>query len=112
MGENEKRKTAFRINYGFFGFLILDFGFCGTSSTFQNCINDILYEYLNTFSSAYIGDIFIYNRTKKTHVKHIRLVFQKFQKIGLQLDIDKYEFYVLEIKYLNLIITLENITIT
>ena len=65
MTENEKWKTVFRIKYGFFEFLIMNFGFCGTPSTFQNYINDILHEYLNIFCSAYIDDVFIYNKTKK-----------------------------------------------
>ena len=38
-------------------------------------------------------------------------MFQNFQKIGLQLDIYKYEFYVQETKYLNLIIMPKNIKI-
>ena len=37
------------------------------------------------------------------------MVFQKFQKTALQLDIDKCEFYVQKIKYLNFIITTKNI---
>ena len=63
--ENEKWKTVFRTKYGFFESLIMNFGLYGVLSTFQNYINDILYEYLNTFCSAYIDDIFIYNETKK-----------------------------------------------
>ena len=87
----------------------MNFGLCGTPSAFQNYINDILHEHLNTFCSAYIDDIFIYSKSKKEHAKHVRLVFQKFQKAGLQLDIDKCEFYAQEIKYLGLIITPESI---
>ena len=53
-----------------------------------------------------MDDIFIYNKTKKKkHMKHVQQILQKLQKAGLQLDIDKYEFFVKEIKYLNLIIT-------
>ena len=42
-------------------------------------------------------------------MKHVHQIFQKVQKAGLQLDIDKCEFFVKEIKYLGLIITPENI---
>ena len=42
-------------------------------------------------------------------MKQIHQVFQKLQKAGLQLDSDKYEFFVKEVKYLNLIITPEGI---
>ena len=87
----------------------MNFGLCGAPSAFQNYINDILHEHLNTFCSAYIDDIFIYSKSKKEHAKHVRLVFQKFQEAGLQLDIDKCEFYAQEVKYLGFIITPEGI---
>ena len=105
MAENEKWKTVLRIKYGFFESLVMNFGLCGTPSAFQNYINGILHEHLNTFCSAYIDDILIYSKSIKEHAKHVRLVIQKFQKTGLQLDIDKCEFYALEVKYLGLIIT-------
>ena len=38
-------------------------------------MNDIFFEYLNDFCQAYLNDIFIYNKIKKNHVKHIRLIF-------------------------------------
>ena len=65
MAESEKWKTAFRTRYGLFESLIMNFGLCGAPSFFQNYINDIFHEYLNTFCSAYIDDIFIYSKTKK-----------------------------------------------
>ena len=109
MAEGEKWKTVFRIKYGLFQSLIMNFGLCGAPSAFQNYINDSLHEYLNTFCSVYIDDILIYSKTRKEHAKHIRLVLQKLQKAGLQLDIDKCEFYAQEVKYLGLIITPEGI---
>ena len=87
----------------------MNFGLCGAPSAFQNYINDILHEHLNTFCFAYIDDIFIYSKSKRKHAKHVRLVFRKFQKTGLQLDIDKCEFYAQKVKYLGQIITPEGI---
>ena len=57
-------ETVFRIKYGFFEILIMNFGFCGIPSAFQNYIKDILHEHLDIFCSAYIDDILIYNKTK------------------------------------------------
>ena len=99
MAEGEEWKTVFRTRYGFFESLIMNFGLCGAPSFFQNYITDIFHEYLNTFCSAYINDIFIYSKTKKKHTKHVQLVFQKLQQTGFQFDIDKCEFFVKEIKY-------------
>lgn len=41
MFENEKWKTIFGIKLNVFKILIINFGFCGTPSGFQNYINDI-----------------------------------------------------------------------
>ena len=42
-------------------------------------------------------------------MKHVQQIFQKLQKASLQFDIEKCEFFVKKIEYLNLIITPENI---
>ena len=42
-------------------------------------------------------------------MKHVQQGFQKLQETGFQFDIDKCEFFVKKIKYLNLIITPKNI---
>ena len=81
--ENEKWKLVLIIKYGLFEFLIMNFGFRGIPSTFPYYINDIFHEYFNIFCSAYIDDIFIYNKMKKKQAKHVQLVLPKFQKIGL-----------------------------
>ena len=93
MVENEKWKIIFRTKYGLFESLNMKFGLCAVPSFFQNYINDIFYEHSNTFCSAYIDNIFIYNKTKK-HMKNFQQVFQKLQKTGFQFDIDKCEFFV------------------
>ena len=71
MAESEKWKTAFRTRYGLFEFLVMNFGLCGAPSAFQDYINDILHEHLNTFCSAYIDDIIIYSKSRKEHARHI-----------------------------------------
>ena len=77
MAEGEEWKTVFRTRYGLFESLIMNFGLCGAPSSFQNYINDILHEYLDTFCSAYIDDILIYSKTKKEHMKHVQQILQK-----------------------------------
>jgi len=43
------------------------------------------------------------------HKKHIDFVLEALHKTGLQLDIDKCEFYKMEILYFGLIISINNI---
>ena len=57
-------------------------------------MNDILFEYLNDFYQVYLNDILIYNKIKKDHIKHIRLILQKLREIDLQINILKCEFHI------------------
>ena len=79
------------------------------SVLFQNYINDILWDYLDVFCTTYINDILIYSDTLKEHRQHVWQILQKLQRAGLQLDIDKCEFHVQEVKYLGLIIGVDGI---
>ena len=45
------------------------------------------------------------------HRQYIKKVLTKLFEVELQLNIDKYEFHIFEVKYLGLIITLEKIKI-
>lgn len=65
----------------------------------------------DVFYTAYIDNILIYSNSKKEHKEYIRKVLKIFQKISLQVDIDKSNFHVTEINYLDLIITANNIYI-
>ena len=41
----------------------------------------------------YFDDIFVYSKTKKTHVKHIQYIFQKLQEHSLWIQLKKYSFH-------------------
>jgi hypothetical protein len=67
-------------------------------------MNDVFFDYFDDFVFVYIDDIFIYNNFKKEHIKHIKKILQRLRDADLQADIDKCEFFVHEIKYLDLIV--------
>ena len=67
MTEGEKWKTAMRICYSLFKYLIMLFDLCEASSFFQSYINDILWDCLNIFITVYIDDILIYSKNRKDH---------------------------------------------
>ena len=102
-------KIVFLIRYDFFEYVVISFELYNASNTFQFFINVTLREYLNDFCTIYLNDILIYNNNRKNHIKHVNKVFEKFQKIECFLDINKCEFFIIEMKYLNFIITIENI---
>ena len=85
------------------------FELVNVSFIWQHFINDILREKLNVFCIVYLDDILIYSNIKKQHDEHIRWVFKQFRKIDIQANIEKCEFDVQKIKYLDLIIIIDDI---
>ena len=67
MAEGEKWKTAMQTCYSLFKYLIMLFELCKASSSFQSYINDILWDCLDVFVTAYIDDILIFSKSKKEH---------------------------------------------
>jgi hypothetical protein len=57
----------------------------------------------------YLNDILIYSDTFEEYQEHDNLVLEAFEKTGLHLKLEKYEFHYQEVKYLGLIISMEGI---
>ena len=85
------------------------FDFCNVFETFQLYINDVFKKYLNDFCIVYLNNVLIYNNNKKNHIKHVRKILNKFYVVKLFLTINKCEFFVNKIKYLDFIIIIENV---
>jgi hypothetical protein len=96
--------TTFRIRFDAYKYRMLSFELCNESITYQHYMNDVFFDYLNDFVSAYINDILIYNNFKAKHTEHVKRVLQRLRDAELQADINKCEFFVYEIKYLDLIV--------
>jgi hypothetical protein len=46
-------------------------------------MNDILFNYLNNFCTAYLDDIMIYSKNELEHKEHVYKVLQRLRKVGL-----------------------------
>ena len=84
---------------------VLSFDLINDLNSFQQYINDALWEFLNDFCQVYFDDILIYNRIKKKHIRHVRLMLNKLREADLQVNIKKCEFDVEKIVFLNVIIS-------
>lgn len=108
LAKGEEWKTAFRTRYGLFEWLVVPFGLTGAPAAFQRYLNGILQDYLDDFVSAYVDDILIYSSgTLQDHRLKVEKVLQRLMDAGLQVDIDKCEFEVKQVKYLGFIIEAE-----
>ena len=104
-----KKKTTFLTKYELFEYVVMLFELCNAFETFQTFINKTLRKYFDDFCTKYLNDIFIYNNMRKKHKKHVVKMLKRFIETKLYFDIDKCEFFVTKIKYLNFIITTKNV---
>jgi hypothetical protein len=74
-------------------------------------MNDVLFEYLDNFCTAYLNDIMIYSNNKLEHKTHVKKVLERLRNAGLQADIKKCEFEVKCTRYLGFIVSTSGIKV-
>ena len=111
IASNDEKKTIFLIKYKLFEYVVMLFKLCNVFEIFQLYINEIFKKYLNDFVNVYLNNVFIYSNIKKKHTIYVRKILNKLKKIDLFLNIDKCEFYVIEIKNFKFIIIIKDVKI-
>jgi len=76
--EHEKH-TAFKTPFGVYRTRVMQQGDKNAPSTFQNAMNTLFQDDLGIFVYIYMDDIFIFSKTYKEHINHVRYVLQKLQ---------------------------------
>ncbi len=84
---------------------VLFFELTNESISFQQYMNDVLWNFLNDFCQVYLDDILIYSKTKKKHRDHVKLVLSRLREAELQMNIRKCEFDVEETVFLEVIVS-------
>ena len=103
--------TTFRTRYGAYKCKVLPFGLTNGPATYQRYMNNVLFNYLDAFCTAYLDDILIYSENELEHELHVKKVLQRLRDAGLQADISKSEFGVKRTKYLGFIISTDGIQV-
>jgi hypothetical protein len=83
MAEDSEELTSFRTRYGQYKCKVLPFGLCNGPATYQRYINDVLFEYLDVFCTAYLDDIIVYLEDTAEHELHVRQVLERLRNAGL-----------------------------
>ena len=111
MNSESEELTTFRTHYESYKCKVLPFGLTNRPATYQQYMNDILFNYLDDFCTAYLDDILIYSDNELNHDAHVHKVLQRLQDAGLQTDIKKCEFSVKRTKYLDFFISTDGIDV-
>ena len=83
MDPSSEDLTTFRTRYGSYKYKVLPFGLTNGPATYQRYMNDVLFDYLDDFYTAYLDDILIYSDNKVEHQEHVRKVLERLRKAGL-----------------------------
>ncbi|SLM34160.1 gag polymerase env [Lasallia pustulata] len=109
MHPNSEDYTTFITSMGAYKYHVLQFGLTNGPANYQHYMNDVLWDYLNDFCSAYLDDILIYSKTLKEHIQHVWAVLQKLIEAGLQVDIEKCKFHVQETSFLGVLLSTDGL---
>ena len=103
--------TTFRTRYGSYKCKVLPFGLTNGPSTYQRYMNDVLFDYLDDFCTAYLDDILIYSETLEEHEAQVKKVLQRLREAGLQVDLKKCEFSIQSTRYLGFIVSTDGVSV-
>lgn len=98
MAPNDVNKTAVTTPFGSFVYKFMTFGLRNASQTFQRFVNQALGDL--DFAFAYIDDILVASNSESEHREHLSTVFQRLEKAGLKLNVNKCIFGVPRIEFL------------
>ena len=72
--EDDVPKTAFKMRFGHYEFIVLPFGMENTPGVFMSLMNGVFREYLDKFVQVFIDDILIYSQMMEEHDEHLCFV--------------------------------------
>jgi len=109
MSSESKDLTTFVTFFDVYKYRVMLFELINELTFFQHYINDVLFNYLHKFCQTYLNDILIYSKILKEHRTHVKEVLDKLHEVNLQIDIDKCEFKIQKISFLELLISINDL---
>ncbi len=102
---NNKNYITFITALEAYKYKMLSFKLTNELISFQQYINDVLWDFLNDFCQVYLNDILIYSKMRKKHRDHVKLVLSRLCEAELQMNIRKCKFNVKETVFLEVIVS-------
>ena len=109
--ENNIPKTAFRICYGHYEFLVMSYELANAPVVFMDLINRLFKGYVNKFVIVFIDDILVYLGTMEEHELHLRIVLGKLREKRLYAKFSKCESWFKKVTFLEYIMSEEGISV-
>jgi hypothetical protein len=98
-------KTIFITRYSLYEYMVMSFGLTNAPAYFMYLMNKVFMEYLDKFVVVFIDDILIFSKNEEEHDEHLHLVLQKLRDNQLYAKLNKCEFWLKEVSFLDHIIS-------
>ncbi|KAK1790005.1 hypothetical protein P4O66_002321 [Electrophorus voltai] len=96
---------AFITYSGHHKYLVMPFGLMNAPAVFQQYINEVLREALDSYMFVYLDKILIYSQMVDEHVTHVRQVLQLLLKNHLFVKLEKSTFYAQTISFMGFVVS-------
>lgn len=84
--EGDELKIAFNTPAGHYEYLVMTFGLTNAPAVFQDLVNDVLGDMVNTLVSVYLNHIVIFSRSVFEHIQHMRGFFSTSYTTSTRFD--------------------------
>lgn len=108
LDQADREKAAFACHSGLFQFRVIPCGLANAPDISQQLMFIVLGG-LEQFSMAYLDDILIFSGSMSEHLQHLQSVFNQLKKRGLRIKLPKYQFMMVETRYLVFVINKKGI---
>ncbi len=109
MSTESENLITFITFFNVYKYRVMFFKLINESAFFQHYINNVLFNCLYKFCQTYLNNIVIYSKILKEHRTHVKKVLNKLREVNLQINIDKYEFKIQKILFLELLIFINDL---